>query len=117
MDASRARLLIGDQAYEQMLNANDSAAIFRVPIRPGETRLQAFLYRADNAEIGAYFVNATRVVEEREELNHLRIRTCPARKTQPVVTHSRPVPGAVNAVPVKCKLTTQDLDQVIRDDA
>ncbi len=61
MDASRARLLIGDQAYEQMLNANDSAAIFRVPIRPGETRLQAFLYRADNAEIGAYFVNATRV--------------------------------------------------------
>jgi hypothetical protein len=67
MDASRARLLIGDQAYEQMLDANDSAAIFRVPIRPGEaiqpgeTRLQAYLNRADNAEIGAYFVNATRV--------------------------------------------------------
>jgi arylsulfatase A-like enzyme len=61
IDASRARLKIGDVDWEKALSPYDAEATFRVELVPGPTALQTWLTARGGETRGAYFVYVRRL--------------------------------------------------------
>ena len=55
MDATAARLSIGDVDESKPVNTNAASATFRVKLKPGPAMLQTWLTRPDGKQHGAYY--------------------------------------------------------------
>jgi hypothetical protein len=56
-----ARLLIGEVDLERAVVEDAKEATFRVPLKPGKTKLQTWLAAGDGASRGAYYVYVKRI--------------------------------------------------------
>ncbi len=57
----RARLRVGDRVLEAEVPAGACDVAFEADLRPGETQVQTYLFDAEGAEWGAYYVYAWRL--------------------------------------------------------
>ena len=61
IQATRARLTIGDVDLTMPLADSAKEVVFRTPLKPGKTRLQTWLTAEDGTARGAYFVHIRRI--------------------------------------------------------
>jgi arylsulfatase A-like enzyme len=61
IEATRARLQIGDLELEKELSPNETKATFRARLEPGPTQIQTWLTSSDGKTQGAYFVYVERL--------------------------------------------------------
>jgi arylsulfatase A-like enzyme len=61
IQASKARLTMGEIDLAQPIDKDAKEVVFRVPLRPGKTKLQAWLTADDGTSRGAYFVYVRRI--------------------------------------------------------